>query len=252
MTFDTTINWQEINPVWEKFTKASLLDEIHVIRFSISKNVDWILSNKDLLSQNESEKLGRIVRKQDKDSFIASVVMKKILCGLYLGRKPQSVEFEFNEFRKPKIKNQEDIHFNTTHSGDWLVFIFSSNPCGIDIERINPDFDYPSVLEMSFHPDEIDFIQKSIQPVNQFFKIWTIKESMIKAEGTGLMDNLNELNTVKDFSKLPTGNETWQIKSFLIGGDHWCSICFGNLSQKVKFYEFCILLHSFPFIQTKK
>jgi 4'-phosphopantetheinyl transferase len=238
MTAIKNFEWQATNPVWEKFTKASLLDEIHVIRFRISKNVDWILSNKYLLSQKESEKLSRIVRKQDKDSFLASAVMKKILCSSYLGCEPHSVEFELNEFHKPKIKNQENIHFNTSHSGDWLVFIFSNNPCGIDIEKINPDFDYPTILEMSFHPNEIDFIQKSNQPVNQFFKIWTIKESILKAEGTGLMDNLNELNTLKDFSKLPAENEVWQTQSFLIGGDYWCSICFANLSSKIKLYEY--------------
>jgi 4'-phosphopantetheinyl transferase len=238
MIFNKSINWQEIYPDWEKFTKPSLLKETHVIRIRISQNMDWMIPHKDLLSQKDGEKLGRIVRKKDKDSFLASAVMKKILCGYYLGCEPKLVEFEVNEFNKPKSKNQKDIHFNTSHSGDWLVFAFSGNPCGIDVERINPGFDYPTILEMSFHPDEIDFIQKSKEPINQFFKIWTIKESILKAEGTGLMDNLNELNTLKDFSKLPTGIEAWQTKSFLIGGDYWCSICFEIPSQKIKYFEF--------------
>jgi 4'-phosphopantetheinyl transferase len=238
MILNKSINLHETNPIWENFAKASLLDEIHVIRIRISQNLDWILSKKDLLSQNETEKSERFAREQDKYSFLASSVMKKILCGYYLGREPESVDFELNEFNKPKIRNQENIHFNSSHSGDWLVFAFSGNPCGIDVERINPGFDYPTILEMSFHPDEIDFIQKSKEPINQFFKIWTIKESILKAEGTGLMDNLNELNTLQDFSKLPTGIEAWQTKSFLIGGDYWCSICFEIPSQKIKYFEF--------------
>lgn len=233
-----SINWQEINPIWEKFRKASLLAETHVIRIRISHNLEWILSKRDLLSQKESEKSERFAREQDKHSFLASSVMKKIICGNYLGCELESLEFEVNEFNKPKIKNQENIHFNTSHSGDWLVFAFSSHPCGIDIEKINPNFDYKSILEMSFHPDEIDFIQKSIQPINQFFKIWTSKESILKAEGTGLMDNLNELNTLKDFSNLPTGKKAWQINSFLIEGDYWCSLCLENPSPKIKYFEF--------------
>jgi 4'-phosphopantetheinyl transferase len=237
MTFDITINLQQITPVWEKFTKASLLDEIHVITIRISENIEGILSNIDLLSQNDLKKMGRIVRKQDKDSFLTSAVMKKILCGYYLGCEPHDVEFELNEFQKPKIKNQGNIHFNTSHSGDRLVFIFCSNPCGIDIEIINPKFDYSSVLERSFHPGEIDFIQKSNDPISQFFKIWTIKESILKAEGTGLMDNLNELNTLQDFAKLPDNTDPWNTKSLLIEEDYWCSMCFKNASAKMKFFE---------------
>ncbi|MCL6261368.1 4'-phosphopantetheinyl transferase superfamily protein [Aquiflexum sp. TKW24L] len=237
MNLHIIIDWKDIDPNWKKFGKKNDLDEIQVFRFRISKNTDWILGNKGMLSQKESEKLARIVREEDKNTFLASTILKKILCGYYLGCEPQSVEFEMNEFQKPKIKNQENIHFNTSHSGDWLIFIFSSNPCGIDIEKINPDFDYPSVLKMSFHPDEIDFIQKSKQPEEQFFKIWTIKESILKAEGTGLMDNLNELNTLQDFAKLPDNTDPWHTKSMLIEGVYWCSVCFKNASAKMKFFE---------------
>ncbi|MCS4436071.1 4'-phosphopantetheinyl transferase family protein [Aquiflexum gelatinilyticum] len=237
MIFNKSINWQETNPNWEKFKEGILLDEIHVIRIRISQNLDWILSKKDLLSQNETEKSERFAREQDKYSFLASSFMKKILCSYYIGCEPKSVEFEVNEFNKPKIRNQENIHFNTSHSGDWLVFAFSGHPCGIDIERINHGFDYSSILEMSFHPDEIDFIQKSNQPVNQFFKIWTIKESILKAEGTGLMDNLYELNTLQDFAKLPDNTDPWYTKSLLIEEDYWCSLCFKNASPKIKYFE---------------
>jgi 4'-phosphopantetheinyl transferase len=231
------INWQETNPVWEKFVASPLLDELHIIRIGIADNLEKILPHLRLLTGEELKKSERFAREQDKYSFLASSVLKKILCGYYLGCEPHAVEFEMNEFQKPKIKNQENIHFNTSHSGDWLVFAFSGNPCGIDVERINPDFDYPSIFEMSFHPDEIDFIEKSLQPINQFFKIWTIKESILKAEGTGLMDNLNELNTLQDFAKLPSDTDTWYTKSLLIEENYWCSMCYKNASAKIKFFE---------------
>ncbi|MCR9016010.1 4'-phosphopantetheinyl transferase family protein [Aquiflexum gelatinilyticum] len=238
MSSNIIIDWQETNPVWEKFAVSPLLDELHIIRIGIANNLEKILRHTGLLSGEELIKSERFVREQDKYSFLASSVMKKILCSYYIGCEPQSVEFEVNEFNKPKIKIQKDIHYNTSHSGDWLLFIFSNNPCGIDVERINPEFDYISILEMSFHHDEIDFIQKSKEPINQFFKIWTIKESILKAEGTGLMDNLNELNTLQDFAKLPENTDPWNTKSLLIEEDYWCSLCFKNASSKIKYFEF--------------
>lgn len=237
MIFHKSIDWQDTNPLWEKFEASPLLDDLHIIRIGIADNLEKILRFTGLLSAEELKKSERFAREQDQHSFLASSVMKKILCGYYLGCEPESVGFEVDKFNKPKIRNQENIHFNTSHSGEWLVFAFSGNPCGIDVERINRDFDYKSVLEMSFHPDEIDFIEKSIQPINQFFKIWTIKESILKAEGTGLMDNLNELNTLQDFAKLPSNTDPWYTKSLLIEGDYWCSMCFKNASAKMKFFE---------------
>ena len=232
------LDWEEINPVWEKFSEVSLLDEIHVIRVRISKNIDQVLNQKGLLSQTELEKLDRIVQIQDKNIFLTSTVMKKTLCALFLNCKPQAVKFEKNEFNKPLIKDSDIIHFNTTHSGDWVIFIFSANPCGIDIERINYDFDFSGVLKMSFHRDEIDFVQNASDKSLSFFQIWTIKESILKAQGTGLMDNLHELNTLQDFSNLPTGTDQWQTKCFKIEEKYWCSLCFKNPFTNMKFFEF--------------
>jgi 4'-phosphopantetheinyl transferase len=122
------IDFKETNPLWEKFEKYLLSDEIHVIRFEISKNMEFIQAKLDLLSEVELKKSERFARQVDRSSFLASSVMKKILCASYLHIDPQAVEFEKNEYHKPKIKIRNDIHFNTSHSGNWLVFIFSSKP----------------------------------------------------------------------------------------------------------------------------
>ena len=100
MNFNQIIHWQEIHPVWREFEVTPLSEELHIIRIEISKNIKRILSHSDLLSKEDSKKSERIVREQDKHIFLASTIFKKILCGLYLGCEPQSVELEVNEFQK--------------------------------------------------------------------------------------------------------------------------------------------------------
>jgi 4'-phosphopantetheinyl transferase len=90
--------------------------------------MEFIQAKLDLLSEVELKKSERFARQVDRSSFLASSVMKKILCASYLHIDPQAVEFEKNEYHKSKIKIRNDIHFNTSHSGNWLVFIFSSKP----------------------------------------------------------------------------------------------------------------------------
>ena len=79
MNFNPTKNWQATDPIWEKFKRNPLLDQIHVIRVNVPKNIETISEVKNLLSASELEKLNRIVRQQDKDTFLVSNLMKKIL-----------------------------------------------------------------------------------------------------------------------------------------------------------------------------
>lgn len=237
MTSNYKIDWQAINPTWENPEGYQVQDNIHIIKVNIPKNIDLISERKYLLQEFELLKLNRIVRVEDKNIFVASSVMKRILSGKYLNCPPEKVWFSENDFKKPLLSDHPNFHFNTSHSGDWVIFIFSNSPCGIDIEKIKWDFDFDEVMEYSYHPQEKDYVLQSTNPHLSFFRIWTIKESLLKATGEGLIDNLPQLNMLKTHSN-PENNDSWYIKSFLIDEDYWCSFCFKNPESEIKFYEF--------------
>jgi len=236
MTSNSFIAWTELNPTWKNFLGEPLTDEIHVVRVNIPKNIPHISDQKKLLKESELQKLSRILRQEDKNIFLCSQVMKRVVCGKYLNCPPEKVRFSENENKKPLLINQPNLHFNTTHSGEWLVFIFSNFPCGIDIEKIKWDFDFDDVMEYSYHPQEKEYVLKSSNPHESFFRIWTIKESLLKATGEGLIDNLPQLNMLEDNSN-QENNDTWHINSFLVVGDYWCSLCFKNPNSGIKFFE---------------
>lgn len=237
MNSNSIINWLDIEPVWEFFNEDTLSHKTHIIRVNVPKNINEISEQKSLLTASELEKINRIVRQQDKDIFLVSTLMKKILLGKYLNCPPEEVRFSENENKKPLLINQPDLHFNTSHSGDWLVFIFSNLPCGIDIEKIKWNFEFDDVMEYSFHPQEKEYVLKSANPHVSFFRIWTMKESLLKATGEGLIDNLHQLNLMEAQSN-QGNNNIWHIKSSLIEDDYWCSICFQNPNSEIKFFEF--------------
>jgi 4'-phosphopantetheinyl transferase len=237
MTSNFRIIWQASSPIWGNYESFQLLDNIHIVKVNIPKNIDFLSERKNLLQESDLLKLNRIVRVEDKNIFLASSVMKKILFGKYLNCLPEEVRFSENENKKPLLINQPDLHFNTSHSGDWLVFIFSNLPCGIDIEKIKWNFEFDDVMEYSFHPQEKEYVLKSANPHVSFFRIWTLKESLLKATGEGLIDNLHQLNLMEAQSN--QGNKNiWHIKSFLVEDDYWCSICFQNPNSEIKFFEF--------------
>lgn len=91
----------------------------------------------------------------------------------------------FDYYGKPHLEGS-GIHFNLSHSGDWIACVIGDHPIGVDVEGIQP-----IDLEIANH-----FFAKSevadlmILPAEKrlpyFFTLWSLKESYIKAEGLGV------------------------------------------------------------------
>jgi 4'-phosphopantetheinyl transferase len=93
---------------------------------------------------------------------------------------------DYTKIGKPFINIPSGLHFNISHSADWSVCAISEFPVGIDIEIIQP-IDL-SIAKDCFTENEYKtmtgFADKTAQ-LNYFYHIWTIKESYLKAIGSG-------------------------------------------------------------------
>ncbi len=89
----------------------------------------------------------------------------------------------YNQNNKPYLAISNDFKFNISHCGHRVVMATSIKyDIGVDIEVINPNIDIEGMGKIVFSPSENKLIHKS--PDN-FFRLWTKKESLIKALGTG-------------------------------------------------------------------
>lgn len=100
-----------------------------------------------------------------------------------------------NSFGKPFLPDH-NIDFNVSHSGDYVVAAYSAQQqIGIDVEQNRP-MDL-SLYESIFHPQELTFLQNADFP-NAFFEVWTKKESLLKAKGTGFGVDLATVNILNN------------------------------------------------------
>lgn len=107
------------------------------------------------------------------------------------------LDIKFNEFGKPFLNN--NFNFNISHSGQFVVCAVSQNiVLGIDIETIQKvDFkDYKHTMTDT----QWEKIENSQNPLKSFFRFWTIKESVLKAEEKGLSIPLSEINITDDIA----------------------------------------------------
>ena len=112
-------------------------------------------------------------------------------------------EYSINENGKPVAK---DIYFNVSHSNGIVVFAKYNKAIGVDIEHIeskNED------IKKYISSDEE---YSKIKTDEDFYSIWVSKESLVKADGSGLkevktipafpLDGTKEYNGVKYYSHL--------------------------------------------------
>jgi 4'-phosphopantetheinyl transferase len=81
------------------------------------------------------------------------------------------------------------LHFNLSHSGDYgLIGVRFDKPIGVDIEKVIPTFDYKSVMQSFYHSEQRTIIE-SESPLDMFYQFWVAKEALLKARGTGFMND---------------------------------------------------------------
>lgn len=89
-----------------------------------------------------------------------------------------------NRFGKPLVAGNSRIHFSISHCAGAAVVVVSDKPVGVDIERVRRRD--PFAGRRMFHPSEFDRVERAPDPDREFFRLWTLKESYVKAIGTGL------------------------------------------------------------------
>lgn len=96
---------------------------------------------------------------------------------------------------KPYIENRPELHYNLSHSGDWIVCAAGSVPVGIDVE--SSDKYSERVVKRFFHEDEIADIMEHAkeQRPDIFAEYWTMKESFMKLSGLGFELQLKQFVT---------------------------------------------------------
>ena len=114
---------------------------------------------------------------------------------------------------KPVLEGREDLHFSLAHCAGMAACLVSPTPCGVDVEAIRPL--RARVIRRAFTPDEARQIAGSPCPDETFFRLWTLKESFVKATGAGISYGLSRVPVMLAADgprSLDPGWRFWQTK----------------------------------------
>ena len=189
---------------------------------------DWKPSSLNLVQAFkciQKEERDRILRFHFKDDLKAALIgrlfLRKII-NQQFKLKNNEIKLIRNEYGRPsleiedesiddKIFNQNlkskesNFDFNISHHGAYCVAVAENvRRIGVDVMRIEKRFnrdldDYFRLMNKKFTLNEWNFINSiklDEERLKRFMRMWTLKESFVKADGCGLTIDLRRLNFI--------------------------------------------------------
>ncbi len=114
------------------------------------------------------------------------------------------IQFGYNNYQKPYLKDYPDIHFNGSHSGEYLVCALSDVPVGIDIQKIDTDMDILRLAERFMSAAEAKYLG-NLDPERRgaaFYRLWAQNEAYMKYTGLGFALPMSEF-TIREEDAAP-------------------------------------------------
>ena len=142
---------------------------------------------------------------------------------------PLPADIIFDRHGAPSLKGFSDVYISISHAGNYAAAAVSSLPVGVDIETIRKC--RPGICKKCFTAEEADlvFSQNSGEETDLVFsRLWTRKESYIKAIGKGLAQSLSEFSVLGDEIIQNGGRTGFFCKSYMPEADCILSVCEKN------------------------
>jgi 4'-phosphopantetheinyl transferase len=153
-----------------------------------------------------------------------AALLGKLLLRLALqnaGYKPDWSRLRYTPEQKPYLP--EGPAFNLSHSGNRVLCLLGGNkPLGVDIESLSPlPFDD---FQPQFTESEWALIWQAPSPLHAFYRFWTAKESILKADGRGLGIPLQSIDL--SHSMIVTlDKNTWAVHELPLFDGYACAWC---------------------------
>lgn len=150
-------------------------------------------------SEADTHRRERILRFKNADDKLRSLCadhLARTMLEERLGYDGSELKFCRTERGKPYIDGTA-LHFNLSHSGDFVACAVDCSPVGIDIEAMRPV--RATLCKKVCTNEELSYVHpKGIFSPQRFLLLWTAKEAALKMEGLGIKPDLSDFPVMQD------------------------------------------------------
>ena len=142
------------------------------------------------LSSERQQKIETIKAEGGKRSTLGAWALADYGLQQLFGLRERDVTIGYGAHGKPYVQNEPQIHFNLSHSGDYVLAAFAPVEIGCDIQKTGEAFRNDRIAARFFTEAE----QKALAQGMDFYRIWARKESYIKCTGDGMACDLRSFD----------------------------------------------------------
>ncbi len=156
--------------------------EVHLWR----ADLDASEADPACLDEAEAARAGRLRAPELARRFVASRTQLKRTLARYVGGAPHELRLSLSDLGRPHLADA-GFDFNLSHSGADFVLAVARARVGVDVERALPDSELADMARQVMSGAELARFEALAKGkrTSAFYALWTAKEAVIKAVGSG-------------------------------------------------------------------
>lgn len=169
-------------------------DEVYLYVQSLPVADELVAFLQSLLNAEERKRAADYHFERDRIRFTVARGLLRCILSVYLDVTAEAIVFHYEPQGKPYVENTI-LQFNLSHSEDRiLIGVGYHQPLGVDVEHMTRPINIPEIASRFFTGNEATQIHalEGVAQRNAFFNVWTRKEALLKALGTGLSQSLKQ------------------------------------------------------------
>lgn len=166
------------------------------------------------VSDERRARLDRMRSERDRITSLTAELTVRMVISDTLGLSNDEIFFDYGKHGKPFLRGHSDFHFSFSHAGEYVAFVSSDTPAGIDTESGKRGNE--KIAKRCFTENEYSAVYE--RGTESFVRIWTCKEAYVKYLGTGLSEGLDTFDVLD-------GSTGCRFESFDVPGGYTATVC---------------------------
>lgn len=176
---------------------------------------------------------------EDRRTYVLAHGLLRHILARYLRSDPARLKFSRGEYGKPYL-TAGGLEFNLSHSGDRVAISVARSGVGVDLEEVKVQPIDVGLVSECFTESEQHWLERCTDdPYRGFFRLWTLKEAVLKADGRGLGAGCHQaalhMSSEGDSATVVLGNVTWRAYELQAGSD-FCLAVAAREIRNVRIY----------------